>query len=143
MRTSDKVARGAMLKRAEQLQPARLAGGVQFGDGGVRAGAAIGLGGGVETGAVHAERLRQRLEEGDALAGLHAAVAVEDVGGEGDPRGLALSGEQILAALHQGCRLGGAADAIGALQQGAAALRDARQEVAEEGGVGTHGLRSP
>ena len=126
------------VEAAEQFLPARLAGEVEFGGRGIRSGAAVAGDRGVEAGAVRPEGFGKRLEEGDALARLHARIAVEDVGGERDARRLAPTGEKLLAPLHQRCRLGGARRAGVAIEERAAAIRDGGEKIAEEGRIRIH-----
>ncbi len=127
---------GREVQPADQLLPARLAGGVEFGEAALGGGGGIGGDRLVEPRLVRAEGLGQRLEEGDALAGLQGAVEDQYLAGQRDAGGLAAAGEQLLAEFDD---IGGADRPDGAafapFQQGAAALGYGAEQVAEEAGV--------
>ena len=128
-------AAGREIEAAQQLQPARLGGAVNLGRGIVGRGRAPVVDGGFELLVVGPVAARQRLEEGDAGAGLELAVAGQDFARERDAGGLAAAGQQFVAELDQGRGplLVGLAPVAGPVDQRTAAFRDGLQHIAEEG----------
>ena len=125
-------AAGRQIEPAEQFQPARLGGAMQFvrGIGGRRL--PPGGNGGVDAGGIVAEGFRQRLEEGDARPGGQRRIVRQNLVGQRHAGGLAAAGKQRLAQLDQTVR---APARRLAPDQGAAAVRDALQHLAEERGI--------
>ncbi len=133
--------RGRAVRRqveaAKQLEPPRLGRAMHLGGDRVVGRVEPGRGGGTEPRAVGAVAFGQRLEEGDAGAGLELRVAHENLARERDARGLAAARQQRVAELDQARRalLRDLAPVARAIDQRAAAFRDGLQHVAEEGGV--------
>src|SRR5262249_34509809 len=96
-----------------------------------------GLDGSREALAVRAEAVAQRLEEGDTRSGGELAVARQDGGGARRAGSFPAPGQQLLAQLDKvlRARLGDLAAVARAVDQGAAAVGDILQELAEERGV--------
>ena len=135
---------GREVEPPQQLLPARLGGNMDLGRGLV---GRVGLPGrdrGIEPRMVRAEAIGQRLEEGDARAGGQLGIFGKNLARQRDAGRFAAAGQQFLAQLGQafGARLGLPAAVAGPVQQRAAALRDAGQHFAEEGGVHSGQARS-
>ena len=133
-------AAGREIEAAEQLLPARLGGLVHRRRRGVRRlGLPVGDGG-VELGLVGAEAVRQRLEEGDARPGGQLVVFGKELAGERHAGRLAAAGQKLLAQFDETFRAHRRRGAAVARQveQRTAAIRDARQHLAEKGGVHGH-----
>ena len=130
-------AAGREIEPAEQFLPARLGREMDFGDGLVIGIALPGRDRVLQPRLVRAEAVGQRLEEGDARPGGERGILREDVARERDAGGLAPPGQQLLAFLDQIFRAGDAVDAAGqrAFEQGAAAVGNGLQHVAEKRGV--------
>ena len=128
-------AAGREIEPAQEFQPARLGGAMQFGCGLRRLIDAPGRNRFVDARAIMAERGRHRLEESDARSDRQVGIFVEDLVGERHARGLPATRQQFLAELDEA---GGALVrrlAALAQDQGAAAVRDALQHFAEKRGV--------
>ena len=131
------------IEPAQQLLPAGLGCGMNFGGGLVRRRGLPGGNGGVEPRAVRAEAVRQRLEEGDARPGGQLVVFVEDLLGQRHARRFATAGQQLFAQFRKAFRMRRriAAAVARAIEQRPAALGNAVQHLAEEGRV--HGRSVP
>ena len=124
------------IEPAKQFEPARLAGAMQLGGGFGGRRRPPGGDRGIDAGVVVPEGLRQRLEKGDARPGGQLGIVVENFVGERDARGFAAAGQQRLAQLDE--TVGAPARRRAARDQGAAAVGDALQHLAEERGVHRH-----
>jgi hypothetical protein len=131
---------GGEVEAAEQLEPSRLGGAMELGGGEVRRRGLPGRDRRAEPRAVGSEAPRQHLEKGDAGTSRELGVARQDFAGERHAGGFAAAGEQVLAQLGEIGRalLGDLAPVARAIDQGAAALRNGLQHVAEKGGI--HGV---
>ncbi len=135
MRTSAAVPPGARLSRRNSSSRRGSAGLMKLGRGFVGRRLAPGRDGGVDAGAIVAERGGERLEKGDARPDRQFRVARQDFLGQRDAGGFAAAGEQLLAQFDDAGRALMRRLAALAHDQCAAAVGDALQHVAEEGGV--------
>jgi len=128
---------GCKIDPPEQLLAARLGGAVQLGRSPVGPLARPGIDRRVDALAINAESGHERLEERDARARRQLVVSREQFARQGDARGLAAAGQQLLAELNQAVRScrSVTTPVTRPIDQRATALRDRLQHVAEEGGI--------
>ena len=132
---------GREVEPADQFLPARLGRFVQHGRRVIGLVLGVSLTGFGEPLAVGPVGPRQRLEEGDAFAGLHLPEFVKDVARERGPRCLTAAGKKMLAELEKRRRArltGRTARAAG--EERAAAVGDRLKHFAEKACV--HGMPS-
>ena len=131
-------AAGREIEPAEQFEPPRLAGLMQFG-GVIGDGRLPPIGdGAVDAGAIVTEGGGERLEKGDPRPGGQVGIFGQDFLRQRDTRGFAAAGQQFLALFDDAGRALMRRLPALALDQCAAAVGDALQHLAEERGV--HGF---
>src|ERR1041385_6211149 len=127
------------IEPSEQLLPARLGRKMQFGCRILIGPPRPRIDCRIDTFAIDAEMDCERLEEGDARAGCQLVVAGEDFARERDSQSLAAPGQKLLAQVDEALRAcrSATASVARAVDQRAAALRDALEQFAEKRGVHT------
>ena len=123
------------IEPAKQFEPPRFAGGVKIGRGCVRRRLPPGGNGAIDPRLIVTEGSGQRFEEGDARPGCQLGVTRQNFLRQRHAGSLAAAGQQVLAQFNQTRRTFMGRLAPLALDQGAAAVGDALQHFAEEGGV--------
>ena len=128
-------AAGREIEPAQEFEPPRLGDTMQLGRVRGRRRFAPGRDGGVDPRPIVAEHARQRLEEGDTRADGQLGILGKDLVCQRHAGRLAAAREQILAKLDEAGRARARRLAPVAPDQGAAAVGDTLQHLAEERGI--------